>query len=86
MTMTKKTIESLRTEQITPEGTTGKVTGDRVEAAALPAPSKRVLEHRGEGIWGSLAGMVRNFVRGERSGLVPAEAASEDPPVWLGAN
>ena len=35
--------------------------------------------HRGAGIWESLAGMDRNYVRGERGGFVPTKAAAEDP-------
>ena len=72
MTTTTKTIKSLQTEQITTEVTIGEGTGDRVEAAALPVPSPRGLVHRGAEIWGSLAGMGMNYVRGERGGFVPA--------------
>ena len=39
--MTTKTTESLWTERITLEGTTGKGTGDRVEDEELPTPSPR---------------------------------------------
>ena len=62
------------------------VTGDGVEAAALPVPSPRGLAHRRASRWGLLAGMGRNSVRGDRGGLVPAEAAAEDPPLWSGAH
>ena len=84
--MITKTIKYLRTERITPEGTTGEGTEYRVEATALPAPSPRGLEHRRAGRWGSLSGMGVNSVRRERKGFVPAEAAAEDPPLWLGAH
>ena len=85
-TTTTKTIEYLRTKQITPEGETGEGTGDRVEAAALPTPSPRRLMYRGAGRWGSSAGMGGNSIRGERGRFVPAEGAAEDPPLWLGAH
>ena len=86
MTTTTKTIKFLQTEQITPEEKTGEGTMDRVEAAELPAPSLCGIAHRGAGRWGSFAGMGRNYVRGERRILSPAEAAAEDTPLWLGAH
>ena len=84
-TTTKKAIESLQTERITPEGTTGEGTGYRVEPAALPAPSLRGLAHRGAGRWGLFAGMGVNSLRRERGVFVPAEAVAEYYPLWLGA-
>ena len=86
MTTTEKTIESLQTERITPEGTTKDGTGERVEAAALPLPSPRGLAHRVAEIWGSLSGMGGNSVRGESGGFVPAGAAAEDLPLWSGTH
>ena len=67
------------------EETTGEGTGDRVEAAALPAPSPRGIAHRGAVKWVSLAGMGGNSVRGGRGRFVPVEAVAEEPPIWLGA-
>ena len=86
MTTKTKTIDSLQTEQITPEGKTGEGTVDRVEATALPATSPCGIAHRGSERWVSLAGMGRNSVLGERGVFVPAEAAAEDPPLRSGAH
>ena len=68
------------------EEMTGEGTGDRAEAAALPVPSPRGIAHRGAVRWVSSAGIGGNSVRGERGRFVPAEAAAEDPPLWLGAH
>ena len=49
----------------------GDGTGDRVEAAALLAPSPRRLAHRRAGRWGSSTGMGGNSIRGEKGRFVP---------------
>ena len=46
MTTAMKTIESLQTEQITPDGMMVEIKGDGVEAAALPASSPCRCVHR----------------------------------------
>ena len=62
----------------------GQGTGDRLEAAVLPAPSPRGLLHRGAGRWGSLAGMDGNSIRGERGGVRPRVSGDGRPPTMVG--
>ena len=81
---TTKTIKSLQNEQITPKGMTGEGTGDGQRPRRSPR-CHRADTHRGAGRWGSLAGMGRNSVRGERGGFVPVEGAVEDPQLCLDA-
>ena len=75
-TTTEKTIEYLKTEQITLEWMTGEGTGGGVESAALPAPSLRRCTQRSEEM---------GIIERDRRVFVPTEAAAQDPPLWPGA-
>ena len=82
-TTTTETIEYLQTEQIPPKGMTVEVTGNGVEATALPALSlrKRV---QGSGEMGSSAWMGRNYVCRDMGVISPCRSFGGRPLTMVG--
>ena len=82
-TTTTKTIESLQTKQITPEGVTGEGTGVGLEAAALPVPSPRGRAQR-SGEMGIIGRDGRQFRPRGEGRIHPLGSGGGRPPTMVG--